>query len=393
MGRIAASRTTAITDLATSLRAAGRDIISLSVGEPDFDTPAHVIDAAHDAMRAGQTRYTPVAGTAVLRQAVADMFTHDMGIAATPERVIITAGGKPAIFHALAATLNPGDEVVIPAPYWVSYPEIVRYCGGEARIMPTSQSASYRLSAAQLADAITPHSRWLILNSPGNPTGTIYSADDLAALAAVLRAHPQMMVLSDDIYRPIRYGAAPHASMAQIAPDLADRVLTVNGLAKSHAMTGWRIGYATGPQWLIAAMAKLQSHSAGNPSSISQAGALAALQGPQDFLTGWVAHFARRRTMVCDALSAMPGVVIYPPEGAFYAYAETPDLIGKAAPDGSIIGDDEALCRYLIEEAGVALVPASSFGGDHGFRLSFAASDCVLDEALKRIGAAIARLA
>ena len=381
LSRIAPSRTTAMTDRAFELRSAGRDIISLSFGEPDFATPAHVIAATKAALDAGETRYTAVSGTLRLREAAALHFKRDLGIAVPASQVIVSAGGKQAIFHALLATLDPGDEVLIPAPWWVSYPEIVRFAGGEVVPLQTTPAGGYRITPAQLAAAITPNTRWLLLNSPGNPTGSIYSADDLRALGAVLAAHPQVLVMSDDIYAPLRYTPGAHASLAAVCPALADRVLTVSGVSKSHAMTGFRIGLAAGPAWLIAAMGKLQSHSSGNASSISQAAAVAALAGPQDFLTEWCAIMRGRRDRVVAAINAVPGLSAPSPDGAFYCLID-------AAPMMARFGDDEALCLHLLDH-GVAVVAASAFGGQDGFRISFAASEAQLDEAVRRIANAL----
>ncbi|KUR73736.1 aspartate aminotransferase [Novosphingobium fuchskuhlense] len=379
--RITASRTTVMTDRAIALRAEGRDIISLSVGEPDFATPPHVIEAAKAALDAGDTRYTAVPGTAALREAAALHFVRDLGIEVPPTQVIVSAGGKQAIFLAIAATAGAGDEVLIPAPWWVSYPEIVRFAGAEPVAMPTTPQDGYRISADQLAAAITPRTRWLLLNSPGNPTGAVYSADDLAALGEVLRRHPQVLVLSDDIYAPLRYAAGAHATLAVVCPDLANRVLTVSGVSKSHAMTGFRIGVSAGPPWLIGAMAKLQSHASGNPCSISQAAAVAAFCGPQDFLVDWRERFRVRRDIAVDALNRVPGLSTPVPDGAFYCLADAAPLMAR-------FGDDEALALHLLDH-GVAVVAASAFGGRDGFRISFAADDARLAEALSRIAKAL----
>ena len=381
LNRIAPSRTTAMTDRAFELRSAGRDIISLSVGEPDFATPAHVIAAAKAALDAGETKYTAVSGTVRLREAAALHFKRDLGIAAPAGQVIVSAGGKQAIFHALLATLGVGDEVLIPAPWWVSYPEIVRFAGGTVVPLETAPADGYRITPAQLAAAITPRTRWLLLNSPGNPTGSVYSADELRALGAVLAAHPQVMVLSDDIYAPLRYTPGTHASLAAVCPALAERVLTVSGVSKSHAMTGFRIGLAAGPAWLIAAMGKLQSHSSGNASSISQAAAVAALEGPQDFLTEWCAIMRGRRDRVVAAINAVAGLSTPSPDGAFYCLVDARPLMARFA-------DDETLCLHLLDH-GVAVVAASAFGGRDGFRISFAASEAQLDEAVRRIAKAL----
>lgn len=381
LGRISASRTTVMTDRAIALRAEGRDIISLSVGEPDFPTPPHVIAAAKAALDAGDTRYTAVPGTAALREAAALHFARDLGIEVPPSQVIVSAGGKQAIFLAITATAGPGDEVLIPAPWWVSYPEIVRFAGAEPVAMPTTPQDGYRISADQLAAAITPRTRWLLLNSPGNPTGTVYSAEDLAALGEVLRRHPQVLVLSDDIYAPLRYGEGAHATLAVVCPDLADRILTVSGVSKSHAMTGFRIGVSAGPQWLIGAMAKLQSHASGNPCSISQAAAVAAFTGPQGFLLDWRERFRVRRDAAVAALNAVPGLNTPIPDGAFYCLIDASPLMAR-------FGDDEALALHLLDN-GVAVVAASAFGGQDGFRISFAADDARLAEALSRIAKAL----
>ncbi|MDE2560818.1 MAG: pyridoxal phosphate-dependent aminotransferase [Sphingomonadales bacterium] len=372
-----------MTDRAIALRAAGRDIISLSVGEPDFATPAHVIAAARAALDAGETRYTPVPGTLALRDAAALHFARDLGIEVPASQTIVTAGGKQAIFEALLATIDPGDEVIIPAPWWVSYPEIVRFAGGVVVKVRTDAGAGFRMSADQLDGAITSRTRWLLLNSPGNPTGAVYSATELEALAEVLRRQPQILVLSDDIYSPLRYTPGAHATLAAQCPDLADRILTISGVSKSHAMTGFRIGLAAGPEWLIKAMGRLQSHNSGNPASISQAAAVAALTGPQDFLLDWRERFRARRDKVVEAINAIPGLSAPLPDGAFYC------MIDAAPHMERFGGDDEALAMHLLEH-GVAVVAASAFGGANGFRISFAADDAKLDEAIRRIAGALA---
>jgi aspartate aminotransferase len=381
LARIAPSRTNAMTDRAFELRAQGRDIISLSVGEPDFPTPPHVVQAAKDALDTGDTRYTAVIGTQALREAAALHFARDLGIATTPDRVIASNGGKQSIFLAMLATLDPGDEVLVPSPWWVSYPEIVRFAGATVVDLPTVAADGFRISPAQLEAAITPASRWLLLNSPGNPTGATYSASDLAALGEVLRRHPQVLVMSDDIYAPLRYGDGAHATLAVVCPDLADRVLTVSGVSKSHAMTGFRLGVATGPDWLVKAMGKLQSHNCGNPCSISQAAAVAAFTGPQEFLADWRERFRARRDLCVAAINAVPGLSTPVPDGAFYCMID-------AAPHMARFGDDEGLALHLLEH-GVAVVAASAFGGKDGFRISFAADEATLEEAFRRIAAAL----
>ena len=387
LARIAPSQTTAMTDRATQLREEGRDVISLSVGEPDFATPPHVVSAMKDALDAGLTKYTPVGGTAAMKRAAALHFERDLGIVANPSRVTVSAGGKQAIFHAIMATVDPGDEVVIPAPWWVSYPEIARFAGGTVIPLPTRPERGFRFSAGELETAITPRTRWLLLNSPGNPTGAVFTAEDLLAIAGVLERHPRVLVMSDDIYAPLIYGAAPHATLAALRPDLADRILTVSGVSKSHAMTGLRIGVATGPEWLIRAMERLQSHSSGNPCSISQAGAVAAFEGPQAFLADWRETFRRRRDLVVAQLNAIDGLSAPMPDGAFYCLVDAAPLIGTR------FADDAALAMHLLEH-GVAIVAASAFGGAHcglsGFRVSFAASEARLHEAMDRIAASLA---
>ena len=380
--RIEASPTTAMTDRATALREEGRDIISLSVGEPDFATPPHVIEAAKAALDAGETKYTPVTGTARLKRAAALHFERDLGIAADPANVIVTAGGKQAIFEALAATLREGDEVIVPAPWWVSYPQMVRFCGGRVVPLVTHAHHRFRFDPGELEALIAPRTQWLMLNSPGNPTGAVYPEEMLRGIADVLRRHPQVLVLSDDIYAPLIYTGQPHATLAAIAPDLADRICTVSGVSKSHAMTGFRIGVATGPSWLIAAMGKLQSNSSGNPASISQAAAVAAFEGPQDFLEGWREKFRARRDNVVAAINAIPGLSCPVPDGAFYVFVDATPLMKRFI-------DDQSLALHLLEH-GVAVVAASAFGGRDGFRISFAADDAVLAEAMRRIAAALA---
>ncbi|TDW63718.1 aspartate aminotransferase [Novosphingobium sp. PhB55] len=386
LARIAPSGTTAMTDRAIELRESGLDIISLSVGEPDFPTPPHVIGAAKAALDAGQTKYTAVGGTSQLKQAAALHFARDLGIEVPASQVTVSAGGKQAIFHAMLATVSEGDEVIVPSPWWVSYPEIVRFAGGKVVPLLTSAKDNFRFTAADLEAQIGPRTLWVLLNSPGNPTGAYYPEEMLRGIGEVLRRHPRVMVLSDDIYAPINYaidsnGGRPHATLANLCPDLADRILTVSGVSKSHAMTGFRIGVAAGPQWLIKAMEKLQSHSSGNPCSISQAAAVAAFAGPQDFLAEWRERFRQRRDRVVAAINAIPGLSTPTPDGAFYCMIDAAPLMGR-------FGDDVKLTLHLLEH-GVALVPASAFGGRDGFRISFAADDARLEEALRRIEKAL----
>ena len=379
--RIEPSRTTAMTDRATELREQGKDIISLSVGEPDFPTPPHVIEAAKAALDAGQTKYTPVTGTLRLKQAAALHFERDLGIAADPKNIIVSAGGKQSIFHAFMATVSEGEEVIVPSPWWVSYPQVIRFAGGRVVPLVTHAKDNFRFTAGDLEALIGPDTQWLMLNSPGNPTGAVYPREMLLRIGEVLRHHPRVMVLSDDIYAPLNYTGAPHATLANLCPDLADRICTVSGVSKSHAMTGFRIGVATGPDWLISAMGRLQSHSSGNPASISQAAAVAAFEGPQEFLGEWRERFRARRDLVVAAVNAIPGLSAPVPDGAFYCFVDASPLMER-------FGDDEALAMHLLDN-GVAVVAASAFGGKDGFRISFAADDAVLGEAMRRIAAAL----
>ncbi|TCM16987.1 aspartate aminotransferase [Novosphingobium sp. PhB165] len=371
-----------MTDRAIELRESGIDVISLSVGEPDFPTPPHVIEAAKAALDGGQTRYTAVGGTSQLKQAAALHFARDLGIEVPTSQVTVSAGGKQAIFHAMLATVSEGDEVIVPSPWWVSYPEIIRFAGGKVVPLLTAAKDNFRFTPADLEAQIGPRTLWVLLNSPGNPTGAYYPEDMLRGIGEVLRRHPRVMVLSDDIYAPINYTGRPHATLANLCPDLADRILTVSGVSKSHAMTGFRIGVAAGPQWLIKAMEKLQSHSSGNPCSISQAAAVAAFAGPQDFLADWRERFRVRRDKVVAAINAIPGLSTPTPDGAFYCMIDASPLMDRFG------GDDMKLALHLLEH-GVALVPASAFGGRDGFRISFAADDARLEEALRRIEKAL----
>lgn len=381
LSRVEVSRTNAMTDRAIELREQGRDIISLSVGEPDFPTPAHVIEAAKEALDAGETKYTAVTGTMRLKKAAALHFKRDLGIETDPKDVIVSAGGKQSIFHALMATVSEGEEVIVPAPWWVSYPQIIRFAGGKVVPLMTHAKDNFRFSPGDLEALIGPSTQWLMLNSPGNPTGAVYPREMLLGIGEVLRRHPRVMVLSDDIYAPLIYTGAPHATLANLCPDLADRICTISGVSKSHAMTGFRIGVATGPSWLISAMGRLQSHNSGNAASISQAAAAAAFEGPQEFLAEWRERFRKRRDLAVSAINAIPGLSTPTPDGAFYCFID-------AAPWMERFGDDEALAMHLLEH-GVAVVAASAFGGKDGFRISFATDEAVLEEALRRIAQAL----
>lgn len=373
--RVATSATMAMTQAARDLKAQGRDIISLSAGEPDFETPEHIRDAARLAMNSGHTRYTAVDGIADLKMAIRDKFNRDNNLSYTPAQINVSPGGKAVLYNALAVTLNAGDEVIIPAPCWVSYPEMVKYCGGDPVVVSCGADTKYKLTADMLSAAITDKTKWLMLNSPSNPTGAAYTADELLALAEVLRAHPHVLILSDDIYEHLVYDNFIFATMAQVAPDLFDRTLTMNGVSKAYAMTGWRIGYGGGPEWLIAAMRKFMGQTTSNPSSVSQWAAVAALNGPQKFLEGWKASYQRRRDLMVTRINAMSGLSCQTPPGAFYVFV-----------DCSAVTDDDAdLAMSILHEQGVATVPGSAFHAPGHLRLSYAASDEELNEACDRL--------
>lgn len=392
VARIQPSATLAMTQRVAELKRSGVDIIGLSAGEPDFDTPDFVKDAAIAAIRAGQTKYTDVGGTPELRAAVAAKFKRDNNLDYSPDQVIVGVGGKHVLFNALSATVDPGDEVIIPAPYWVSYPDIVAYAGGTPVFVPAGAAQGYKISATQLDAAITPATRWVILNSPSNPTGAAYTAAELGVLGDVLRRHPHVMILTDDMYEHVWYADTPFSTIAEVCPDLFDRVLTVNGCSKAYAMTGWRIGYAGGPAWLIKAMAKLQSQSTSNPCSIAQAAAVAGLNGPQQFLEERNRAFRERRDMVVAMLNDAPGLSCPLPEGAFYVFPDASECMGKRTPDGIRIDTDAALIDYFISAARVAAVPGHAFGLSPAFRISYATSIDVLRDACRRIQLACADL-
>ncbi len=392
LDRIKPSPTLAVTAKAQELRAQGRDVISLGAGEPDFDTPDHVKEAAIEAIRSGETHYTPVNGTPALRQAIADKFKRENGLDYGLDQISVGCGGKQVLYNAIMATIDPGDEVVIPAPYWVSYPDIVLLAGGQPVVVDSSLDSGFKVTPDSLAAAITPKSKWLILNSPSNPSGAAYSRDELAALGRVLLDHPQVWVMSDDIYEHLVYDGFEFATIAQVVPELQDRTLTLNGVSKAYAMTGWRVGYAGGPVEVIKAMAKIQSQSTTHTSSISQAAAVEALNGTQDFLTDWVATFAERRDLVVGMLNQATGLSCLSPEGAFYVYPSCAELIGKKTPEGSVIASDSDFVTYLLESEGVAAVQGAAFGLEPYFRISYATSTEALEEACKRIQRACAAL-
>ncbi len=390
--RINPSPTLAVTAKAARLKAEGRDIIGLGAGEPDFDTPDFVKEAAIKAIRDGQTKYTNVDGTPVLKAAIQAKFKRDNALDYGVDQITVNVGGKHTIFNAMLATLNPGDEVVVPAPYWVSYPDIVAFTGATPVIVPCGIDIGFKLTPAALEAAITPATRWLILNSPSNPTGAAYTAAELRGLADVLLRHPHVHILSDDMYEHIVYDGFEFATIAAVEPALYERTLTVNGASKAYAMTGWRIGFAGGPAWLIKAIAKIQSQSTTNPCSIAQAAVVAALNGDQSFLIERNRAFARRRDLVVSMLNQTPGLRCPRPEGAFYVYPDCSGLIGKTTPDGVTLTDDEAVATYFIDAEGVAVVHGAAFGGSPAFRISYATSEANLEEACTRIQRAVGRL-
>ena len=385
LGRIQPSPTIAITTKARELKAAGRDVIGLAAGEPDFDTPDNIKDAAIAAIKSGQTKYTAVEGIPELRAAIAAKFKRENNLDYKPAQTFVAPGGKAIIYNALLATLNPGDEVIVTAPYWVSYPDIVLLGGGTPVTIETRMEDGFRLTPEALEQAITPKTKWLIFNQPSNPTGACYSREQLKALTDVLLKHPQVWVLTDDMYEHLVYGGFKFCTVAEVEPRLYDRTLTMNGVSKAYAMTGWRIGYCAGPEPLIKAMAKLQSQSATNASSISQWASVEALNGTQDFIPGFQKLFEGRRDLVVSMLNQCAGIECPRPEGAFYVYPSIRKLIGKKTPDGKVIASDEDFAGALLESAGVAVVHGAAFGLSPFFRISYATSNAVLEEACARI--------
>jgi aspartate aminotransferase len=385
LARIKPSPTIAVTQKAAELKVAGRDVIGLGAGEPDFDTPPHIIEAAIAAMRRGETRYTAVDGTPALKQAICGKFKRENGLDYQPNQITVGTGGKQVLYNALMATLDPGDEVIIPAPYWVSYPDIVALCEATPVAVNCPQNNGFKLRPEDLDAAITPRTKWLILNSPSNPTGAGYTAAELKALADVLLKHPHVWVMTDDMYEHLVYDDFRFATIAQVEPRLYERTLTVNGVSKAYCMTGWRIGYGGGPTHLIKAIATLQSQSTSNPSSISQAAAVAALSGPTDFIPRNNAVFQQRRDLVVDMLNKAKGLHCPRPEGAFYVYPSCAGAIGRTTPKGKRITNDSDFVEYLLEAEGVAVVQGVAFGLSPHFRVSYATSTEVLREACTRI--------
>ncbi|HEU4960666.1 MAG TPA: pyridoxal phosphate-dependent aminotransferase [Sphingomonas sp.] len=392
LGRIKPSPTLAITSKVMELKRAGVDVIGLGAGEPDFDTPDFVKEAAIAAIRAGKTKYTNVDGTPELKEAIAAKFKRDNGLDYTPAQITVNVGGKHTLFNAIVASVDAGDEVIVPAPYWVSYPDVVQFAGGTPVFVACSAAQNYKLRPEQLEAAITPRTKWLILNSPSNPTGAGYTADELKALGEVLERHPHVWVFADDMYEHITYDDFTFATIAEVCPSLYERTLTVNGCSKAYAMTGWRIGFAGGPAPLIKGIAKLQSQSTSNPCSIAQAAATAALTGDQSFLKERAAAFQSRRDLVVSMLNQVNGIDCPTPEGAFYVYPDLSGLMGKTTPGGQAIDSDSALVAYLLEDAKVAAVPGVAFGLSPAMRISYATSEALLTQACERIQTACAAL-
>lgn len=385
LNRIQPSATIAISTKAMTLKAEGRDVIGLAAGEPDFDTPQNIKDAAIKAIQAGKTKYTAVDGIPELKKAICDKFKRENGLDYKPSQVSVGTGGKQVLFNALMATVNPCDEVIVPAPYWVSYPDIVMLAGGTPVFVEGKLENGFKLQAADLEKAITPKTKWLILNSPSNPSGAAYSRAELKALTDVLVKHPHVWVLTDDMYEHLVYDDFAFTTPAQVEPRLYDRTLTMNGVSKSYCMTGWRIGYGAGPEQLIKAMAKLQSQSTSNPSSIAQWAAVEALNGPQDFIGENNKVFKQRRDLVVSMLNQAKGLSCPTPEGAFYVYPSCQGVIGKTAPSGNVIKTDEDFVTELLAAEGVAAVHGAAFGMSPFFRISYATATSVLEDACKRI--------
>jgi aspartate aminotransferase len=385
LARIKPSATIAVTDKAREMKSAGRDVIGLGAGEPDFDTPDNIKEAAIKAIRDGKTKYTAVDGMPELKAAIVEKFKRENNLVYRPEEISVGTGGKQVLFNALMATLNPGDEVIVPAPYWVSYPEIVSLAGATPAPIVTTIESGFKLSAMQLEAAITPRTKWLILNSPSNPSGAAYTRAELKALTEVLMRHSHVWVLTDDIYEHLTYDGFVFTTPAEVEPGLFERTLTLNGVSKAYCMTGWRIGFAGAPAFLIKAMAKLQSQSTTNPSSISQWAAVEALNGPKDFIPKNAEAFRKRRDLVVSMLNQANGLTCPNPEGAFYVFPSCAGLIGKQSAGGRLIETDEDFVTALLEEEGVAVVQGSAFGLAPHFRISYATADEVLEDACRRI--------
>ena len=392
MSLIKPSPTMAVSKLAAEMKAAGKDVIGLGAGEPDFDTPDHIKNAAITAIKNGETKYTAVDGTPALKKAIVNKFYKDNNIEYKIDEIIVSVGGKQVLFNALMSSINPGDEVIIPAPYWVSYPDMVALAGGIPIIVEGKESNNFKVIPDDIKNKISDKTKWIIINSPSNPTGSSYTKNELKDLGNLLLNYENIFIMSDDIYEKIIYDDFKFYSLAEVVPALKDRILTVNGVSKAFAMTGWRIGYAGGPKELISSMAKLQSQSTSNPSSISQAAALAALEGPEEFLSERNDKFRIRRDMVVDMLNNCNGLSCLKPSGAFYVYPSCSGVIGKSSSNGKVIENSIDFSSYLLESEGVAVVPGSAFGADPFFRISYATSDSILEEACKRIKKACEQL-
>ncbi|MBX3534278.1 MAG: pyridoxal phosphate-dependent aminotransferase [Xanthobacteraceae bacterium] len=385
LSRIKPSPTIGISNVAREMKAAGKDVIALSAGEPDFDTPQHIKDAAIAAIQRGETKYTAVDGIPELKAAICRKFERDNGLKYKPSQVSVGTGGKQVLFNALVATINPGDEVIIPAPYWVSYPDIVQFCGGTPVPLATKAEHGFKVQAEDLEKLITPKTKWFIFNSPSNPSGAAYTHDELKKVTDVLKKHSQVWVLTDDMYEKLVYDGFKFATPAQVEPSLYERTLTLNGVSKAYCMTGWRIGYAAGPEQLIKAMGTLQSQSTTNPSAISQWAAVAALDGPQDFIEKHNVSFKNRRDLIVSMLNQASGIKCPTPEGAFYVYPSCAGTIGKTAPSGKKLENDEDFAKELLASEGVAVVHGAAFGSSPAFRISYATSEKELEEAGRRI--------
>ena len=392
MSLIKPSPTMAVTKMAAEMKAAGQDIIGLGAGEPDFDTPDHIKNAAIEAIKNGETKYTAVDGTPALKKAIAKKFYKDNSIKYNIDEIIVSVGGKQVLYNALMSSINPGDEVIIPSPFWVSYPDMVSLAGGVPIIVEGKEKNNFKIQPEDIRDKISTKTKWIIINSPSNPTGSSYSAEELRDIGNLLLEYENIFVMSDDIYEKIIYDDFKFFSLAEVVPELKDRILTVNGVSKAYAMTGWRIGYAGGPKHLITAMSKLQSQSTSNPSSISQAAALAALEGPEEFLLERNERFKNRRDMVVKMLNECNGLSCIKPSGAFYVYPSCSGIIGKSSKEGKLIENSIDFSSYLLESVGVAVVPGSAFGADPFFRISYATSDSILEEACNRIKKACEQL-
>jgi len=392
MSRIQQSASSVATQRARLLRAEGHDVVTLSVGEPDFPTPEHIIDAAAEGAKRGETRYTHAAGTPALKQAIVDKFKRENGLDYTLDEVMVSSGGKQVIFDAIISTIEQGDEVIVPAPYWISYIDHVKFAGGTPVIIECAEQNDFKLTPDQLDAAITPKTRWLIINSPSNPSGAVYSEDDLKGLGEVLLRHPNVAILCDDIYEHILYDGHKFATMAAAEPRLFDRTVTMNGVSKAYSMTGWRIGYCGGPAYLLKEMTKLQQQVTGSNSAVSQAAALAALTGPQDFVAERTQKFQERRDLVVSMINQAKGLSCETPKGAFYVFPNCAELMGKKTPDGKVIENDTDLVMYFLETEHVAVVQGAAYGLSPFFRISFATSDEELIKGCERIQRACAAL-